>query len=201
MRAIRRFSRGFGVASRVDPESTVFPALARGVDVDLNFSLAADRVTTRGQAFRNPDVRTLLEFLPRGSAEVRKGKSVATNGAPQAALSVQATDKIFGSDGVVDVEEYEAALRETVEDRLSFAPQLFVQDGSVGASRATEIRTRIITDSPLTALVARAALHRIPLYAPQAFPRTITVYAATRQYVSRMLASPACVFCDTSYPV
>jgi hypothetical protein len=41
------------------------------------------------------------------------------------------------------------------------------------------IRVRVITDSPVVALYFRNLLQRTPLYNPQAFPRTITVYAAT----------------------
>jgi hypothetical protein len=36
-----------------------------------------------------------------------------------------------------------------------------------------------VTDSPVVALYFRSLLHRIPLYSPEVFPRTLTVYAAT----------------------
>jgi hypothetical protein len=62
---------------------------------------------------------------------------------------------------------------------LSFAPRLFVEDAAVGSSRASEVRVRIVTDSPIVALYFRSLLHRTPLYNPQAFPRTLTLYAAT----------------------
>jgi len=78
---------------------------------------------------------------------------------------------------------FEGKMKDLLDNRLSFAPRLLVQDGAIGSSRATEIRTRFITDSPVTALAARALLHRIPLYSPVVFPRTITVYAATHIYV------------------
>jgi hypothetical protein len=64
-------------------------------------------------------------------------------------------------------------------DSLSYAPQLFVEDAAVGSSRLAEVRVRVITDSPVVALYVRTLLHRTPLYNPQAFPRTVTVYAAT----------------------
>lgn len=65
-------------------------------------------------------------------------------------------------------------------ESLSYAPRLFVTDGALAAgSRASELRVRFVTDCPLVALASRALLHRIPLYAPEAFPRTLTVYAAT----------------------
>lgn len=41
------------------------------------------------------------------------------------------------------------------------------------------MRVRVVTDSPIVALYFRSLLHSIPLYAPEAFPRTITLYAAT----------------------
>lgn len=49
----------------------------------------------------------------------------------------------------------------------------------MGSSRSAEVRVRVVTDSPVVALYFRNMLHRTPLYAPEAFPRTITVYAAT----------------------
>lgn len=42
-----------------------FPRKARGLDYDLNWSLAGDKITTRGEAYRNASLRDLLEFLPR----------------------------------------------------------------------------------------------------------------------------------------
>ena len=38
---------------------------------------------------------------------------------------------------------------------------------------------RLVTDSPIVALYFRSLLQATPLYSPQAFPRTLTVYAAT----------------------
>jgi hypothetical protein len=54
-----------------------------------------------------------------------------------------------------------------------------VEDATVGSSRLTEVRVRVITDSPVVALYFRNLLHRTPLYSPEIFPRTLTVYAAT----------------------
>lgn len=45
-----------------------FPRKARGLDYDLNWSLAGDKITTRGEAYRNAPLRDLLEFLPRAGA-------------------------------------------------------------------------------------------------------------------------------------
>lgn len=80
----------------------------------------------------------------------------------------------------MDVEEAEARIDSVRDECLSYAPRLFVEDGAVGGSRETEVRVRIITDSPAVALFARSGLlQRIPLYDAEVFPRTITVYAAT----------------------
>lgn len=62
---------------------------------------------------------------------------------------------------------------------MSYAPRIFVEDAAVGSSRASELRVRVVTDSPVVALYFRNLLHRTPLYSPEAFPRTLTVYAAT----------------------
>lgn len=94
-----------------------------------------------------------------------------------------ATDVLPGTQ-VMDVDEAESRFDSLRDECLSFAPRLFVEDGALGGSREAEIRVRVITDSPAVALFARSALlQRIPLYAPEVFPRTITLYAAS-------LASP-----------
>lgn len=54
-----------------------------------------------------------------------------------------------------------------------------MEDAALGGSRGSEIRVRVITDSPLVALFLRALLHTTPLYNPQVFPRTLTLYAST----------------------
>jgi hypothetical protein len=187
MRAVQRvFSRRFGVASNMGPDAGLMPGATPKsmATVDLNFSLAADKVTTRGDTFRNADVRTLIEHIPKGAAEVKKGRVVSHAGASSSATPIGATDALPGSSSVVDVDSFEAQFKAVVDDKLGFAPQLFVQDGAFGSSRGTEIRTRVIADCPVMGLAARALLHRVPLYAPQVFPRAITVYAATRRYVS-----------------
>jgi len=49
----------------------------------------------------------------------------------------------------------------------------------VGTTRESEVRVRVVTDSPAVALFFRDILPRTPLYAAEAFPRTLTVLAAT----------------------
>jgi hypothetical protein len=57
---------------------------------------------------------------------------------------------------------------------------LYVEDAAVGGDRTSEVRVRVISDSPLLSLALRSLLHTTPLYDPEVFPRTITVYAATQ---------------------
>lgn len=90
----------------------VFPKVQRGLDYDLNWSLNADRVTTRGEAYRNASVRDLLEFAPRGSVKVTKERALQVVGGPEAAVKPAeafATDVVPGRK-VMDVEEYEGRL-------------------------------------------------------------------------------------------
>jgi hypothetical protein len=65
------------------------------------------------------------------------------------------------------------------DDCLSYAPRLFIEDGALGSNRGAELRVRIVTDSPVVALYFRNMLHRVPLYGPEAFPRTVTAYVGT----------------------
>jgi hypothetical protein len=155
---------------------------------DLALSLAADSITSRGSILRNASVHELLAHLPRNA--YRSADKVAIlNGGAGKSLPLHATDALRTVDSVVDVEVFQANVKEITDNALSFAPTLFVTDGAIGSSRETEIRTRFITDDPAMALVARAVLHRTPLYAAQVFPRTVTVYAATKVYVSRVSMS------------
>ncbi len=89
-----------------------FPRKARGLDYDLNWSLAADSLTTRGEAYRNASVRDLLEFAPRGTVRVTKERAVEVIGGPEAnpgKAEAFATD-VFPGRKVMDVEEYEGRL-------------------------------------------------------------------------------------------
>jgi len=178
--------RQFSVLSSFPYDSTqydqiVYPRKARGLDYDLNWSLAADSLTNRGEAYRNANIRDLLEFIPRKDIKITKEKAVEIINGPfskNTTVDSYATD-VLPNTKVMDVEEYEGRLSSLRDETLSFAPRLFVEDAAVGSSRLTELRVRLITDSPIVALYFRNLLHRIPLYSPEIFPRTLTVYAAT----------------------
>ena len=89
-----------------------FGRAARGLDTDLNQSLAADGLTTRGEAYRNAPVRDLLEFAERGSVRVTKGRALEVTGGPLAVAlktTAFATDALPGAK-VMDVEEFEGRL-------------------------------------------------------------------------------------------
>ena len=79
----------------------------------------------------------------------------------------------------MDIDEFEERRESLIDDSLSFARRLFVEDGCLGGNRDAELRVRVITDCPATALGMRSLLHRTPLYDPEVFPRTLTVYVAT----------------------
>jgi hypothetical protein len=103
------------------PAAVEFPRVARGLDYSLNWSLAADSLTTRGEAYRNAPVRELLEFAgPRGAVRVSKlralellgprGAGAAPAPSPAPAASSFATDAGFPGRTVMDVEEFESRL-------------------------------------------------------------------------------------------
>lgn len=84
-----------------------FPRVARGLNYDLNWALAGDQLTTRGQAYRNPTVRDLIEFAPRGVRVTKNRAVVATAGqAAAGAAPTYATDHLPGT-SVVDIEDFE----------------------------------------------------------------------------------------------
>lgn len=161
-----------------------FPRVARGLDYNLNWSLAGDRLTTRGEAYRNASVRDLIEFTPRAGARVTKSRALVVDSGAAAVTAAYATDVMPGTT-VMDVAEAEArtnavrrgagagresgGLGDVVAlgsrtpsvlpdpvprlslqlrtECLSFAPRLFVQDGCVGSTRASELRVRVVSDS------------------------------------------------------
>jgi hypothetical protein len=190
----------------------------RGLNVDLNHSLAGDGLSTRGEAYRNASVRDLIEFSERAAVRVTKERAVDVVGGPFAArakFAAYATDALPGLK-TMDVEDYEkrlASVRAAAprwgpsppplrahsrhaptsphpphptlstfqirDECLSYAPRLFVEDAAVGSTASAEVRVRVVSDSPVASLYFRSLLHKIPLYSPQAFPRTITVYVAS----------------------
>lgn len=91
-----------------------FPRVARGLDYDVNWSLAADGLTTRGEAYRNAPVRDLLEFAgPRGAVRVTKQRALEVldqGAAPAAAGAAFATDTGLPGRALMDVDEYESRL-------------------------------------------------------------------------------------------
>ena len=84
----------------------------RGLNYDLNWSLAGDKITTRGEAYRNASVRDLIEFSSRKDVRVTKARAVVgvnsvvnvASGAP-----LFATDSFTGA-SAVDVEDFEKRL-------------------------------------------------------------------------------------------
>lgn len=160
-----------------DGDVAEFPRKMKGLDYDLNFSLANDDLTTRGEAYRNAPVKDLIEFAPRSTVKVTKERAVISSARGAKAVAY-ATDALPGFQ-VMDIEEFEGRVQSVRDDCLSYAPRLFVEDGAIGSSRTSELRVRVISDSSVTALAFRSLLNRIPLYNPEIFPRTVTVYAAS----------------------
>lgn len=92
----------------------------RGLSVPLNWSLASDGLTTRGEAYRNAPVRELLEFAgPRAEVAVDAARAATVLAGPLAAAvptAAFATDVMPGRK-VMDVDEYEARLESVREAR------------------------------------------------------------------------------------
>lgn len=104
---------------RFDLLIQVFPANKRGLDYDLNWSLAADSLTTRGEAYRNASVRDLLEFAgPKKDLKVTPERALEIVSGPYTAPSKKritfATDGLPNRD-VMSVEEFEARLEAVSE--------------------------------------------------------------------------------------
>jgi hypothetical protein len=166
-----------------DPEYISFPRERRGLDYSLNWSLADDMVTPRGDAFRNADV---LELLMHSKGQVDAARALHVPFQP-AKVAHAMTDEVAGVD-VMDIDAYETLLG-SVRDGLSTADNLFVHDGAVGSHRSGEVRVRVITDSADYALFFRNVLNTVPIGHPDAFQRPIVVYALTNTSMPAALAS------------
>ena len=71
--------------------------MARGLDYDLNWSLAGDRVTARGEAYRNASVRDLIEFTPRAGHSVTKARGLVCAAPVPPPCPVFATEALPGT--------------------------------------------------------------------------------------------------------
>ena len=90
---------------------TFFPG-GRGLDPDLNISLAADGLTTRGDTFRNASVRDLFEFSERSSVKITSERALEVVAGPLAKAiktTAYATDTFPGAK-IMDVDEFEGRL-------------------------------------------------------------------------------------------
>lgn len=79
-----------------------FPRERPGLDYSLNWSLADDAITPRGDAFRNAEVNQII-MASAGKVDGNKGLLGALNTKP---LKVFATDEIPNAE-TMDVEEFE----------------------------------------------------------------------------------------------
>jgi hypothetical protein len=79
--------------------------------------------------------------------------------------------------GAADASKYNALMRD-VTAYLGAVPQVFVHDGALGAAASADAPMRVICDNAVSALAVAQLLHRVPLRAPEAFPRAARVYVA-----------------------
>jgi len=161
----------------------IFPREGHGLNYGVNWSLQTDSVTPGGDVFANASLETLLMHAPRDSVGASPARSVALDSGATASLC---TDEQagFGVAGVDESDEY----RQWVRDALGRSGRLFVHDGAFGSHRGCEVRVRVVTDCPRTALFFRHSLQATPLYDPDWFPRNVLVL-----HSSRSSASPALV--------
>ncbi|TDH66090.1 hypothetical protein CCR75_005221 [Bremia lactucae] len=135
-----------------------FPEEHEGLNIEFNWSLAADDVISHGDAYRNLRWPKLEELAKR---EKLTGKKVAI-------------DEVDVSIVFNDFE----GLYEKVTEHLSTEPNLYTQDGAVGSFKDDRTRVRVISDSALVALFAQTLLVRVPIKDTHA-ARPIVIYVAT----------------------
>ena len=58
-------------ATQGDDSVRCFPRQDRGLNSDMRWALAGDRITTRGEVYRNASLRDLIEFTPRTGTVLR----------------------------------------------------------------------------------------------------------------------------------
>ena len=162
----------------------IFPGERYGMDYDLNWSMNTDGVTPGGDAFHNLPVLNLLMYS-QGKLTPRRAIRVESATEPAPSLS---TDEYPGLE-LMDVEMFDT-LRERVKDDLHLRKRLFVEDAAVGSYRTSEIKVRLITDSPELNLYFRNVLVRVPVPDVDLFPRHIVVVANTHSPVRDAQGKP-----------
>jgi len=126
----------------------VFPREREGKNYDVNWSLQVDGVAPLSDAFQNARLPVLTTRLPNkvanGKVEVSKPAYTGTYALVEAGDSI--THGAFAS-----------ALKAS-QEYLSSGVDLFVEDAGLGATAASRVGVRIITDAPAVALIARSLL-------------------------------------------
>jgi len=136
----------------------------------VNWGLVYDGVVPRqpAQAFGNISIESLAKRLgSKGESEVQTSLSHA----PVEGLQLLEAGEELDFDGF-DAE------KERVTEYLSTGIDLYMEDGALGSFRGSTLATRVITDCPQVALLAKNMLVRMPKFDPQE-TRPLTIYVPT----------------------
>lgn len=146
-KSVRNFSLN---AAAIPTQSWgIFPREKEGNIYAVNWSLNVDGVTPVGSAYRNARVALLTSRL--SSKVDSTGKVELTKPVYSGSYTVKEAGDTVSHDA------FEALLTKH-QDYLSSCPDLYVEDASLGSYSPSRIGTRIISDIPAVALVARALL-------------------------------------------
>ncbi|KAF0852601.1 mitochondrial phosphoenolpyruvate carboxykinase [Andalucia godoyi] len=187
------------VASVLAAAPQMYPRKVAGVSPAVNWSLADDRITPAGQAFRNASLSDLVSAswapsdkdgvlsIPAVSSAAVSSVFLVEGTLPTSALTTPAAG--INANASLSLTDYNAVMR-SVTGYLSQVPQVWVADGTVGSHRSAETGVRVVSDNSVSSLAAQILLNRIPrVNDPMSFVRSARVFVAPGFAVPADLAS------------
>lgn len=111
----------------------------------MNWSLVEDDITPRGESFRNPSAKLLLQKVPRNSGAAVDPSTKALH----VDASSSAAESSFPS------------LLSSVIPSLSDVDAVYVVDAAVGSFRGSEVLARVVSDCPAAALQVQHLLVKV----------------------------------------
>lgn len=132
------------------PVISSWPHEHEGNEISVNWSLTIDGIVPVGDAFRNARTALLTTRLPAkvsgGKVDIARPNYTGAYKVEEADDSSTVTHAIF--------EDWKAAS----DAHFSSGADLFIEDSGLGAHAGVRIGTRIITDIPAAAVIARTLM-------------------------------------------
>lgn len=138
---VRQYYRSFSVAAKLWPKEV------EGNVYSINYSLVEDGVVSQGDSFRNGRLNLLLT-----KAATKAGDNISIP-----SLNLRNAFAVKEAGDTILHDTFKVAKAVTCE-LLSSGTDLFVEDASLGTIQDTRVGIRVLTQSPVNALVFRSLM-------------------------------------------